>query len=145
MQREELSSVLTNNIRKFLKIGEASKYLFKSILGPYADLDLSINVDTTTHPARETVPLVDKILPPNLHWYEDNLRLFFGLDQSRKFMLRFDLNSYVGHDKIYITRKLRIELRYSKYFHEMDSLNRIKVCLVMVIIRIFQKLYIGQT
>jgi hypothetical protein len=81
MQREELSSVSTNNIIKFLKIGEASKYFFKSILGPYADLDLSINVDTKTHPAHETDPLVDKILLPILNRYEDNLRLFYGLYQ----------------------------------------------------------------
>ena len=59
--------MLTNNIIKFLKIGEASKYFFISILGPYADLDLSINVDTKTQPAHETDPLVDKLLLPILH------------------------------------------------------------------------------
>jgi hypothetical protein len=81
MQREELSSVLTNNIITFVTNRRSIQIFFKSIIGPYADLDLSINVDTKTPPARETVPLVDKILPPILHRYEDTLRLFYGLDQ----------------------------------------------------------------
>ncbi len=68
-----MSGVLTNNTIKFFK-NRRSIQIFRPI-------DLSVNVDTKTHPARETVPLVDKILPPILHRYEDTLRLFYGLDQ----------------------------------------------------------------